>query len=39
VKASYPANMATITYRPGVTSESALAEFIESVGFKASKQA
>jgi copper chaperone CopZ len=39
VKSSYPANMATITYRPGVTSESALAEFIESVGFKASKQA
>jgi Cu+-exporting ATPase len=39
VKASYPANVATITYRPGLTSESALAEFIESVGFKASKQA
>jgi copper chaperone CopZ len=39
VKASYPANMATITYRPGLTSESALAEFIESAGFKTSKQA
>jgi copper chaperone CopZ len=39
VKASYPANAATITYRPGLTSESALAQFIESVGFKASKQA
>ena len=39
VKASYPASMATITYRPGVTSESALVAFIESVGFKANKTA
>ena len=38
VKASYPDNKATITYHPKLTSESSLVEFIESAGFKASKQ-
>ncbi len=38
VKASYPANTATITYHPGLTSESSLAEFIETTGFKATKE-
>ena len=38
VKASYPANTATITYHPRLTSESSLAEFIETTGFKASKE-
>jgi copper chaperone CopZ len=38
VKASYPANSATITYHPGLISESSLAEFIETTGFKATKE-
>jgi hypothetical protein len=38
VKASYPANTATITYHPGQTSESSLVEFIETIGFKATKE-
>ena len=38
VKASYPANTATITYHPRLTSESSLAEFIETTGFKATKE-
>jgi copper chaperone CopZ len=38
VKASYPANTASITYHPGGTSEAALAEFIETTGFKATKE-
>jgi copper chaperone CopZ len=38
VEASYPANTATITYRPGLTSESSLTEFIETTGFKAAKE-
>ena len=37
-KASYPANTVTITYHPGQTSESSLAEFIETTGFKATKE-
>jgi Cu+-exporting ATPase len=37
-KASYPGNMASITYRPGLTSEANLAGFIQSAGFKASKE-
>ena len=38
VKASYPANTATIIYHPELTSESSLAEFIETTGFKATKE-
>ena len=38
VEGSYPANTATITYHPGLTSESSLIEFIQTTGFKASKQ-
>jgi Cu+-exporting ATPase len=38
VKASYSANTATITYHPQLTSESSLAEFIETTGFKATKE-
>jgi copper chaperone CopZ len=38
VKASYPDNTATITYHPGLTSEASLVEFIETTGFKASKE-
>jgi copper chaperone CopZ len=37
-KASYPRSTATVTYHPGLTSESSLVEFIESTGFKASKE-
>lgn len=37
VSASYPTNTATITYHPELTSESSLAEFIETTGFKATK--
>ena len=36
-KATYPDSTATITYHPRLTSESSLAEFIESTGFKATK--
>jgi copper chaperone CopZ len=38
VTASYPANAATITYHPRLTSESSLVEFIETTGFKATKE-
>jgi copper chaperone CopZ len=38
VKASYPENTATITYHPKLTSETSLVEFIETTGFKATKQ-
>jgi copper chaperone CopZ len=38
VKASYPDSLATVTYHPGLISEAALVKFIESTGFKASKQ-
>jgi copper chaperone CopZ len=38
VKASYAANTATITYHPRLASESSLAEFIATTGFKASKE-
>ena len=36
-KASYPENVTTITYNPAHTSEVALADFIASTGFKATK--
>ena len=36
-KASYPENVTTITYNPAHTSEAALADFIASTGFKATK--
>ena len=36
--ATYPANRATITYHPKLTSEASLVEFIESTGFKAAKE-
>jgi copper chaperone CopZ len=38
VKASYPDGTATITYHPGLTSETSLAEFIKSAGFQATQQ-
>jgi copper chaperone CopZ len=37
-KASYPNNTATITYHPGLTTKSSLAEFIQTTGFKATKE-
>ena len=38
-KASYPENVTTITYNPEKTSEAALAGFIATTGFKATKSA
>jgi Cu+-exporting ATPase len=37
-KASYPENVTTITYNPAQTSETALAAFIATTGFKAMKE-
>ena len=39
VQASYPDSTATITYHPKLTSEESLVKFIESAGFKATKDA
>jgi copper chaperone CopZ len=38
-KASYPDSTATISYHPRLTSEESLVKFIESAGFKATKNA
>lgn len=38
-KATYPENVATITYNPGVTSDVRLADFIATTGFHVVKQA
>lgn len=38
-KASYPENVTVITYNPAQTSEPALADFIATTGFKATKSA
>jgi copper chaperone CopZ len=39
VKASYPESTATVTYHPKLTSEPSIVKFIESAGFKATRQA
>ncbi|HET6218991.1 MAG TPA: heavy-metal-associated domain-containing protein [Acidobacteriaceae bacterium] len=38
VKASYPENTATVTYHPKLASEQSVVKFIESAGFKATRE-
>jgi copper chaperone CopZ len=38
VKASYPENTATVTYHPKLASEQSVVKFIESAGFKVTRE-